>query len=259
MNAGGVADGCEVRGAGSISSPRGTPVGISGRGGGGGAWQNSGLELALLINQPAHASTLQVRCQRGGQPKQVLSMATEPLPVELEWGEVLLSIRAAPINPADIYTVQTGGMYGTDHVAPPFVAGHDGVGVVVKVGPGVKGLAENDWVVPMKPNLGTWRSLAGKRARRAPAGKMCIEALSPPCSLSVLAIPRAPPHTNHHTHTTPAPLLLPSAVAKEKDLLRLPADIMPVEQCAMLREILTAYRLLEDANLKVGPGRRGGM
>ncbi|EFN52133.1 hypothetical protein CHLNCDRAFT_27061 [Chlorella variabilis] len=128
-------------------------------------------------------------------------MATEPLPVELEWGEVLLSIRAAPINPADIYTVQTGGMYGTDHVAPPFVAGHDGVGVVVKVGPGVKGLAENDWVVPMKPNLGTWRSLA---------------------------------------------------VAKEKDLLRLPADIMPVEQCAMLREILTAYRLLEDANLKPG-------
>ena len=39
---------------------------------------------------------------------------------------------------------------------------------------------------------------------------------------------------------------------KEKDLLRLPADIMPVEQCAMLREILTAYRLLEDhASLKV--------
>jgi hypothetical protein len=45
--------------------------------------------------------------------------------------------------------------------------------------------------------------------------------------------------------------LLP-AVVKEKDLLRLPADIMPVEQCAMLREILTAYRLLEDhASLKV--------
>lgn len=31
----------------------------------------------------------------------------------------------------------------------------------LQVGPGVKGLAENDWVVPLKPNLGTWRSLAG--------------------------------------------------------------------------------------------------
>lgn len=33
----------------------------------------------------------------------------------------------------------------------------------LQVGPGVKGLAENDWVVPLKPNLGTWRSLAGAR------------------------------------------------------------------------------------------------
>lgn len=113
-----------------------------------------------------------------------------------------------------------GGLYGpSDSVEPPFVAGHDGVAVVVKVGrachapqlgcgqkhagrrsagtrsflsghtgyygrlltvdasgcltacvpvcpqvgPGVKGLAENDWVVPLKPNLGTWRSLAGAR------------------------------------------------------------------------------------------------
>lgn len=37
-----------------------------------------------------------------------------------------------------------------------------------------------------------------------------------------------------------------------KDLLRVPVDLMPLEQCAMLREILTAYRLLEDASLKVG-------
>lgn len=44
-----------------------------------------------------------------------------------------------------------------------------------QVGPGVKALAENDWVIPMKPNLGTWRSLAGAHARaagrsRRPAG-----------------------------------------------------------------------------------------
>lgn len=39
----------------------------------------------------------------------------------------------------------------------------------------------------------------------------------------------------------------------EKDLINIPTDIMPMESCAMLREIVTAYRLLEDnGNLKPG-------
>lgn len=38
----------------------------------------------------------------------------------------------------------------------------------------------------------------------------------------------------------------PPAVAKEKDLLRVPPDSVPLEQAAMLREALAAYRLLED-------------
>ena len=42
---------------------------------------------------------------------------------------------------------------------PPFVAGNDGLAVVVKVGPGVKFLSENDWVIPNKPAMGTWQSL----------------------------------------------------------------------------------------------------
>ncbi|PRW34018.1 trans-2-enoyl- reductase [Chlorella sorokiniana] len=142
-----------------------------------------------------------LRCKAAGAPKSVLELGTEALPQSLEWGEVLLSVRYAPINPADLYTIQTGGMYGpSDAVQTPFVAGHDGVAVVVKVGPGVKGLAENDWVVPLKPNLGTWRSLA---------------------------------------------------VLKEKDVMKVPAEVMPLEQCALLREHLTAYRLLEDHALKL--------
>lgn len=43
---------------------------------------------------------------------------------------------------------------------PPFVGGNDGLGVVMKVGPGVKNLVEGDWVIPLRPGLGTWRSLA---------------------------------------------------------------------------------------------------
>lgn len=246
------------------------------------------------------------------------------------------------------HTIQTGGLYGGDAVEPPFVAGHDGVAVVVKVrrglaggdarstrcaglegqrgrererplaawlpaawpcsalspssppalprpraphpqvGPGVKALAENDWVVPAKPHLGTWRSLAGgwvggwvggrgqhgaglaqwvaERAcwhptpgappqeRRAPP--------SPPIPFNPNSgaregpaqDPGPPPSMPHPTSQTsrppPAP---PPAVAREKDLLRIPADLMPLEQAALLRELITAYRLLEDhAGLKVG-------
>ena len=74
--------------------------------------------------------------------------------------QVLINIRAAPINPGDLYTVHMGGAGSADTISkPPFIAGNDGVGVVVKVGPGVKNLSENDWVFPFKFGLGTWRSL----------------------------------------------------------------------------------------------------
>lgn len=76
---------------------------------------------------------MQVKCKTGGQPKQTLSVELEPLPKELEWGEVLVSIRYAPINPADLYTCMTGGWYGNETIKAPFIAGHDGIGVVMKV------------------------------------------------------------------------------------------------------------------------------
>ena len=144
-----------------------------------------------------------VQCERAGLPKEVLTIRSEPIPTELEWGQVLLSFRATPINPADLYTIQTGGFYGSETPTQqaPFVPGHDGVGVVVKVGPGVKGFVEGDWAMPVTSHTGTWRSLAAIR---------------------------------------------------DKDLLRLPSDFMSFEQAAVLREMITAYHLLEDASLKPG-------
>ena len=66
----------------------------------------------------------------------------------------------------------------------------------------MKSLNEGDWVIPYKPNMGTWRSLA---------------------------------------------------VWKEKDVVKLPTDIVPMEYAAMMREMCVAYRLLEDfGNLKPG-------
>ena len=46
---------------------------------------------------------------------------------------MLVSMQFAPVNPADLYTARTGGMYGDTQSTPPFVAGHDGVGFVTKV------------------------------------------------------------------------------------------------------------------------------
>eukprot|EP00983_Pelagomonas_calceolata_P134143 1162029-Pelagomonas_calceolata.AAC.6 len=40
--------------------------------------------------------------------------------------------RYAPINPGDTYSAKTGGTYGSDTTAIPYVGGHDGVGVVAK-------------------------------------------------------------------------------------------------------------------------------
>jgi trans-2-enoyl-CoA reductase len=138
-----------------------------------------------------------------GKPKDVVEMVSEAIPAELEWGEVLVNVRAAPVNPGDLYSVHMGGAGSSDAAAkPPFIAGSDGLGVVVKVGPGVKNLGENDWVFPFKPGMGTWRSLA---------------------------------------------------VWKEKDLLKMPVDLMPLEYASMMREMCVAYRLLEDhGNLKPG-------
>lgn len=82
------------------------------------------------------------------------------------------------------------------------MGGNDCLAVVVKVGPGVKNLSENDWVIPYKPGMGTWRSLAAWR---------------------------------------------------ERDVLKMPADLMPLEYAAMLREMCVAYRLLED-NGSLKPG-----
>jgi len=152
------------------------------------------------------------------------SLSSEPIPSTLEWGQVLLHIRASPVNPADL-APGTGAEAGSSLVdgiarkgsftlgdvnianAPKPTnlpaAGADFVAVVLKTGAGVKTLAEGDWVMPRHPSLGAWRSL------------FC---------------------------------------AKEKDLRKIAPELMQIENCAMLREFCVAYRLLEDAGDLLRPG-----
>lgn len=67
---------------------------------------------------------------------------------------VQVKMLMAPINPADINQIE-----GTYAFIPPrpFVAGNEGLGEVVAVGPAVKALRPGDWVVPAVAGLGTWR------------------------------------------------------------------------------------------------------
>ena len=43
-----------------------------------------------------------------GDPSASLEVSTEAIAKELEWGEVLVSMRASPINPGDLYNVRMG-------------------------------------------------------------------------------------------------------------------------------------------------------
>jgi trans-2-enoyl-CoA reductase len=158
------------------------------------------------------------------------ALSTTPIPNTLEWGQVLVHVRASPVNPADLAPGR-GAEAGSNLVAETrksereknkdalsflsidghgptsamedSVAGGDFIGEVLKVGAGVKALAEGDWVLPRHPGVGAWRSL------------FC---------------------------------------AKEKALRKIPKDLMPLEHAAMLREYCVAYRLLEDAGDVLKPG-----
>jgi NADPH:quinone reductase-like Zn-dependent oxidoreductase len=73
------------------------------------------------------------------------------LPRELEWGQVLVNMVYAAVNPADTYSARLGGVYGDASVEAPFIMGHDGVGVVAKVSWGLglvckgRSLLDHSW------------------------------------------------------------------------------------------------------------------
>ncbi|KAL6063745.1 enoyl-[acyl-carrier-protein] reductase, mitochondrial-like [Balamuthia mandrillaris] len=97
------------------------------------------------------------RYREYGNPHNVLKVEKEPLPAKLKEGEILLAMLCAPVNPADLNMVE--GVYPTRPTVPA-VGGNEGVAEVLAVGPGVQGIAVNDWVIPKKPGFGTWRTHA---------------------------------------------------------------------------------------------------
>lgn len=95
-----------------------------------------------------------------GDPQKVLSLSQQTLP-PLSSDEVLVGMKAAPINPADINMIQ--GVYP---VWPPLpaVGGNEGVGEILEIGSDVTSLRTGEWVVPGHSGWGTWRTLAVGKA-----------------------------------------------------------------------------------------------
>ncbi|WKX96738.1 hypothetical protein Q1695_012855 [Nippostrongylus brasiliensis] len=90
-----------------------------------------------------------------GAPTQVLKLEQVELPDDPPPGQVHVKWLAAPINPADLNTLE--GVYP---VKPPLpaVPGLEGYGRVEKIGNRVKQFRVGDHVIPAKADMGTWRT-----------------------------------------------------------------------------------------------------
>ncbi|KAK7974136.1 hypothetical protein PG989_015984 [Apiospora arundinis] len=98
-----------------------------------------------------------------GEPSDVLKLHTHSISPSLPSSSVLLRALAAPINPADVNTIQ--GTYGVKPTFSPLIGttepsvipGNEGVFEVVS---SAGKLQKGDWVIPAKTGFGTWRTHA---------------------------------------------------------------------------------------------------
>ncbi len=103
-----------------------------------------------------------VVCDQFGEPAEVLRLdeaAPTPMP---GLGELLVRMRARPVNPSDLLTIR--GTYA-QRIALPAVPGWEGVGEIIALGPGVHGLAKGMRVLALGGG-GTWQELVTAPAAR---------------------------------------------------------------------------------------------
>jgi mitochondrial enoyl-[acyl-carrier protein] reductase / trans-2-enoyl-CoA reductase len=107
-----------------------------------------------------------------GNPSDVLRVETRPWPKPAA-DEVVVTMRAAPINPADLNAIE-----GKYPVRPqlPATPGFEGAGVVVDLGAQVQGIISGA-VVILPHNIGTWREAVAVKASELVAVPPEIEPL----------------------------------------------------------------------------------
>ena len=94
-----------------------------------------------------------------GNPADVLHVESRPWPTPAP-GEVIVKMRAAPINPADLNQIEGKYPVRADLPATP---GFEGAGIVVDAGTDVKGLTSGALVI-LPHNVGTWRDAVAVKA-----------------------------------------------------------------------------------------------
>ncbi|RFU76164.1 mitochondrial trans-2-enoyl- reductase [Trichoderma arundinaceum] len=136
---------------------------------------------AIGVRMRSPLSQQSVRCKSGpygytqakalvfsknGEPSDVLKLHTYSISPSLSSKSVLLRSLAAPINPADINTIQ--GSYGSQPSftsligtsSPSAIPGNEGVFEVLATGDPSSPIRKGDWVIPAVPQFGTWRTHA---------------------------------------------------------------------------------------------------
>ena len=94
-----------------------------------------------------------------GNPADVLHVQSRPWPAPAA-GEVVVKMRAAPINPADLNQIE--GKYPV-RAELPATPGFEGAGIVVDVGAEINGLTSGALVI-LPHNAGTWRDAVAVKA-----------------------------------------------------------------------------------------------
>src|SRR4029077_5553301 len=87
-----------------------------------------------------------------GNPADVLRVESRPWPTPAP-GEVIVKMRAAPINPADLNQIE--GKYPV-RAELPATPGFEGAGIVAEVGPNITNVEVGALVI-LPHNVGTWR------------------------------------------------------------------------------------------------------
>lgn len=133
---------------------------------------------------------------RGPVPQDVIRAVPADVPV-LAAGQALVAVLAAPINPSDLLMLT--GDYGT--LPPlPALAGNEGVGRVVALGPDTAAPSVGQLVL-LPPGSGTWATHLVAEARRLvplPEGadpqQLCMLTVNPPTASLMLSefVPLAP-------------------------------------------------------------------
>jgi trans-2-enoyl-CoA reductase len=105
-----------------------------------------------------------------GNPAEVLRVAEFPLPAP-QSNEVVVKMKAAPINPADLNSIE--GKYPIK-AALPATPGMEGAGIVIEVGTAVRDLKVGDQVI-LPHSFGTWREIAVIAAEKLVAAPIEID------------------------------------------------------------------------------------